>query len=112
MIHDRPDYRLDVLTYQDGEGWVGHCLQLDLAECAPTRDQALEAIVDVVRAHFEFAIANDNLDNLFHAAPKEIWKMFFESELMGERTIELHVSEEHPFDRPVVMREGALAAAH
>jgi len=68
------DLQLDVLLAPDAGGWLAHCLQLDLAEWGETLAAAQASLLDVVRAHIEAAIADDDLAHLFHPAPAEVWK--------------------------------------
>jgi predicted RNase H-like HicB family nuclease len=82
---------LDVLLGPDEGGWLAHCLQLDLAEWGETLQAAQANLLDVMRAHIASAVENDNLAYLFHPAPPEVWKRFFQAELIGEQTLALDV---------------------
>lgn len=86
-----PDFRLDVLLHPDEGGWLAHCLQLDLVEWGDTMETAQANLLDVVRAHVEAVVGNDNLEHLFHPAPPEVWKAFFHAELVGEKRIALEL---------------------
>jgi len=50
---------------------------LDIVATAPTIEQLKKDIVSLIRAQLEFAFDNDNLENLFHPAPKEVWQEFY-----------------------------------
>ena len=69
--------------------WAGHCLQLDLVECARTMEQAQANVLDVIRAHIEHALEHDNMEHLFHPAPAEYWQLFLRSRQIGSRTLRL-----------------------
>jgi len=85
----RPTFHLDVLLYRDEQQWVAHCLQLDLVEYGHTRKAAQAAILDVIRAHIEYAIEHDNMEYLFHPAPSDVWKLFLKSQRIGRKTMRL-----------------------
>jgi predicted RNase H-like HicB family nuclease len=67
---------LHVVFYCEDGDWYGHCLEFDLVESGDTIDEAKQNIIDVTRAHVEYAIKNDNMEYLFHGAPYEAWKRF------------------------------------
>jgi hypothetical protein len=58
--------------------WVAHCLELDLVTEADTREQACEDMADVITAHVRYALENDNMEYLYHPAPQEVWKTYFD----------------------------------
>lgn len=89
-----PNFQLDVLLYRQGGRCTAHCLQLDLVECGRTVQAALSDVLDVIRAHIEWAIEHDNMEHLFHPAPAEYWKMFLTARRIGARTFRLR-----PFGR-------------
>ncbi len=59
-------------------GFVAHCLELDLVATAETLDAVKADILDVLIAQVRHAFANDNLDYLYHPAPPEVWREFYE----------------------------------
>ena len=85
-----PHFLLNVLLYREDGMWTAHCLQLDLVECARTLEQAESNVLDVIRAHIEYALEHDNMEHLFHPAPAEYWQLFLRSTPIGNRTIRLH----------------------
>jgi hypothetical protein len=84
-----PNFLLNVLLYREEGLWAAHCLQLDLVECARTQEEAQANILDVIRAHIEYALENDNMAHLFQAAPPEYWQLFLRSKRIGSRTLQL-----------------------
>lgn len=66
-------FHFDILIEQQSEGFVAHCLQLDIVAVADDKEQALKDIVDLIQTQLTTAIENDNLDNIFHPAPAEVW---------------------------------------
>ncbi len=93
--HRPPDFQLDVLLYREDGQWAAHCLQLDLVECRRKVEAAESDILDVIRAHIEWALEHDNMEHLFHPAPPEYWKMFLTARRTGTRTLRLRPSG-HP----------------
>jgi len=57
--------------------FVAHCLELDIVATGETVDQARKDIVALICAQVDFAFSNDNLENLYRPAPKEVWEEFF-----------------------------------
>ncbi len=75
---------LDLLVYfQDGE-YVAHCLQMDIVATAASQDQVVEDMIDLVRAQIDFAIKNDNLENIFRPAPPEVWELLMRAHIGGD----------------------------
>lgn len=90
--HRPPDLQLDVLLYREDGQWTAHCLQLDLVECGRTVEDAESDILDLIRAHIEWALEHDNMEHLFHSAPPKYWKMFMTARRTGTRTLRLRPS--------------------
>ena len=67
-------FHLDVLVERKSPAlWVAHCLQLDLVAEAATSKAAFEELLNLVDAQIRTCVENDNLDNLYFPAPKEVW---------------------------------------
>ena len=67
----------NVLIKRDEGLFLAHCLELDIVTTAPTVDQVKADIYDLILAQVEYAFGNDNLDNLYHPAQREVWEEFF-----------------------------------
>lgn len=106
----QPEFRVDVLLYCDGDQWAAHCLQLDLVECAASREEAQEAILDVIRAHIEYALEHDNMEHLFHPAPADVWKLFLGAELIGSKAVRLESMDDTLPVPSVVVQEASVRA--
>ena len=78
---------LDAVVYKEEHYWLAHCLQLDLAEAGATPEKAIDALADVIRAHIEWVMEDDDMEHLFHAAPKELWQAWYEAAASGFREI-------------------------
>lgn len=109
MRATRPSLQFDALLYRDGSQWAAHCLQLDLVEVQGSAEAALADLLDVIRAHVEWAIEHDNMGYLFQPAPPEVWKMFLTARRTGTRTIRLRPSDglKAPLPRVTVQEAAA-----
>jgi len=67
--------RLNVLVERQAEGsYLAHCLELDLVAEGSSRSMACEELLDVIDVQIRTCLQNDNLENLFFPAPKEVWQ--------------------------------------
>lgn len=69
----RVPFHFDILVEQQSEGYVAHCLQMDIVAVADDKQQAYDDILDLIEAQLTTAIENDNLASIFHPAPAEVW---------------------------------------
>ncbi len=67
--------KLDVVFYREDNQFVAHCLQLDIVTSANTMEQARCDIEDLIKAHVEYTIENDNWDYFYHRAPDKYWAL-------------------------------------
>ena len=67
----------NIFIKKDEEVFIAHCLELDIVATASTLEQVKDDIISLIKAQVEFAFSNDNLDRLFHPAPKEVWKEYY-----------------------------------
>lgn len=68
------NFHLDVLVERKAAAeWEAHCLQLDLIAEGATAQIAFNHLLNVIDVQIRTCIDNDNLDNLFFPAPKEVW---------------------------------------
>jgi len=75
-MHSAPRLAFTVLVkFEDGI-WVAHCLELDIVATGNTPDQAASDIKDLIVAQVSCALSNNNMSNLYHPAPKEVWDEF------------------------------------
>jgi predicted RNase H-like HicB family nuclease len=85
---------LHIVFYCEDEDWYGHCLEFDLAESGDSVDDAKRNILDVIRAHVEYAVKNDNMEYLFKSAPMEYWKRFWTGKPMGVEHITIEDTDD------------------
>ena len=67
----------NILIREDEEIYIAHCLELDVVTSSPTLEIVEADIMSLITAQIEYAFENNNLDNLFHPAPPEVWKEYF-----------------------------------
>lgn len=77
-----------ILEKEDGE-WVAHCLELDIVATSANKRTVLVDMVRLIAAQVGYAFANDNLDNLYHPAPQEVWKRFYQCKKLEKKRVPL-----------------------
>ena len=68
---------LSSVTYPEGDWWIAHCLELDVAAEGPTPSEAIGNVIDLVGLHIATALEEGDIASIFRPAPSEIWKMFW-----------------------------------
>lgn len=106
-----PEFNLDVLLYREDGQWVAHCLQLDLVEAGATPEEAEETLAGVIQHHIQWALEDDDMEHLFHAAPAGVWKKFFTAEPQGFREIPLTIAADRMPAPPTVKVQRATVHA-
>jgi hypothetical protein len=69
-------FKFRILIKKQDNLWVAHCLELDLVAADPTKEVAEKNIISIIREQIRYCIVNDNMENLFRNAPKEVWDEF------------------------------------
>src|SRR3954467_15450680 len=67
---------LRVVFYREGEAWVAHCLEFDLAGDGETRSEALERLAAAIAIQAEASRDFGNVGNLFSPADGELFRRF------------------------------------
>ncbi|MDY7037350.1 MAG: hypothetical protein SV375_14440 [Thermodesulfobacteriota bacterium] len=67
----------NILAKKENKIWIAHCLELDIVSTAKTLNILKKEIVDLIIAQIDYAFSKDNLDNLYHPAPTEVWRKFY-----------------------------------
>jgi hypothetical protein len=70
----RVDLRAVVYPHQDG--WIAHCLELDLVAEGTSAAEALRDVMDLAAIQVDAAIDAGDLESIFRPAPPEVWAMF------------------------------------
>ncbi|MEW6263188.1 MAG: hypothetical protein AB1641_08935 [Thermodesulfobacteriota bacterium] len=68
----------NVLLKRESDLFVAHYLELDIVATAPTAQEAESDVIDLICAQVGYAFAHENLEHLYHPAPAEAWREFFE----------------------------------
>ena len=71
------NFSFKILIKQEPDAWVAHNLELNLVAVAETLEQVEADIIDIITAHVRYALENDNLGYMAHAAPPDVWNDFF-----------------------------------
>jgi len=74
---------LQVLIYPEGEFWIAHCLETDIASEGNTPKEALVNWIDITNLQIKTLLAEGDLNSLFSPAPAEIWRMYSTAEDRG-----------------------------
>ena len=78
----------NILVMKEGDLFVAHCLELDIVATGETLEQTQKDIVALICTQIDYAFSNDNLDNLYHPAPKQVWEAFY---ACREKTEKRHI---------------------
>ena len=76
---------VNILIKKEDGIFVAHCLELDIVATGETFIEANKDIVALICAQIDYAFGNDNLENLYHPAPKEVWSEFYKCRERTER---------------------------
>ena len=79
----------NILIKREGETYIAHCLELDIVATADSLDTLHSDIIDLIVAQVDYAFSNDNLENLYHPAPAEVWAEFYSCKEKKENRIKL-----------------------
>lgn len=75
----------NILIKEEEGMFVAHCLELDVVATGDTAGSAQKDLVALICTQVDYAFSNDNLENLYHPAPPEIWKLFFACKEASEK---------------------------
>ena len=78
-----------ILVKEEGGMCVAHCLELDIVATDNTVGKVKKEMEDLILTQVDYAFSNGNLENLYHPAPAEVWKEFFECKNQIEERIKL-----------------------
>lgn len=74
----------NILVKEEDNTFIAHCLELDIVATADNVNQVKEDMISLIIAQIDYAFSNDNLENLFHPAPSDVWSEFFSCKKMIE----------------------------
>jgi predicted RNase H-like HicB family nuclease len=79
---------LRVVFYKEGDSWIAHCLEFDLAGDGATRDEALGRLAEAIALQAAHAIEHDNPSNLFSPADGKYFEMYAAGHDLGAGSVE------------------------
>ncbi len=99
---------VNVLVKKEGGTWIGHCLELDIVATADNLAQLKSDMNDLIVAQVDYAFSNNNLDHLYHPAPPEVWKEFFNCKNQTEKRLKVTPTRKSTFVPPVITTKTCL----
>jgi len=88
-MNTAPDLAFNILVKFEDSEWIAHCLELDIVASAMNPEAAVDDLRDLILAQVSTAIANNNLDFLYHPAPLEVWHEYARAESLTNRNKDL-----------------------
>ncbi|SPD72461.1 conserved hypothetical protein [uncultured Desulfobacterium sp.] len=82
----------NILAKKKGGEWIAHCLELDIVATAESLPKLEKDMFDLITTQVDYAFTNNNLSNLYHPAPPEVWKEFYACKNHEEKEIEIKQS--------------------
>ena len=79
----------NILAKKEGKTWIAHCLELDIVATNTTLSALKKEIFDLIITQIDYAFSNNNLDNLYHPAPPEVWAEFYTCKESKEKKIKM-----------------------
>ena len=76
QTEEKWSFVFSILLRKEEDLWIAHCLELDLVAAAPNREEAESDILSIIDEQVRYCITNNNMENLFRDAPKEVWDEF------------------------------------
>ena len=74
----------NIFVKKEDDEFIAHCMELDIVATGAAYDATIKDIVELVAAQISYAFSNDNLLNLYHPAPREVWEEFYTCKPVGE----------------------------
>lgn len=103
-------FNTNILIKKEEDLFVAHCLELDIVAVADSPNQARRECVALICAQIEYAFAHDNLENLYHPAPHDVWAEFYACKVQDELRYKLETRLEESNDSPAIIMPPWLIA--
>ncbi len=71
---------IEVDTY----GFTAHCLEMGLTARDNTYEKCLEKINKITETHFEFALKNNRLADVYMPSSNDVWSRFLKNRTFGQ----------------------------
>lgn len=79
----------NILARKENDLWVAHCLELDIVATSNSLADLKKEMEDLIITQVDYAFSNNNLDNLYHPAPPEVWSLFYACKESIEKKIKM-----------------------
>lgn len=89
-------FNFRILIKKQEDLWVAHCLELDLVTESPSKEEVERDIVAIIKRQVSYCIANNNMENLFRSAPKEVWDEFKTCKVKEKPLIREFIARKRP----------------
>ena len=88
-----------ILFYHEDDCIVAHCLELDIVAAGDSLEEVKKDIIALICAQIDYAFSQDNVVNLYHPAPPDVWQRFFLCKTQLQERHEIHSMLESPQKR-------------
>lgn len=100
----------NILVKKEDKMWIAHCLELDIVTTSKTLPTLKKEIIDLIITQIDYAFSNDNLENLYHPAPPEVWAEFYTCKESIEKKIKMKsVFKDNSFVPPWIIANTCFA---
>ena len=76
-VYEENGIIFNILIKDEENLFLAHCLELDIVATGETVERAKKEMIALICAQVDYAFSNDNLENLYKPAPKDVWEEFF-----------------------------------
>jgi len=105
VMGQKAEIRLDILIKRVDDYYQAHCLQFDIVATSDSLGEVRKDIIDLCRAHIEYAYEYDNLEHLFSPAPKEVWAEYLAMSRKEDCDVETRPFDDSPHVKPFSAQE-------
>ncbi len=83
--------KLTCLIKKEGEQYSSLCLELDVASCGKTREEAFEGLKAAVEAYVSYLVQEGREDEIYRPVPQEAVREFLLGEVEERKLITIYV---------------------
>ncbi|MCL6642756.1 MAG: hypothetical protein K6T71_05485 [Candidatus Bipolaricaulota bacterium] len=83
--------KLTCLVKKEGEQYSSLCLELDVASCGKTREEAFEGLKAAVETYVSYLVQEGREDEIYRAVPQEAVREFLLGEVEERKLITIYV---------------------
>jgi hypothetical protein len=74
------EWSVHIVLYREGDFFIAHCLEFDLAAQGTDAREAFGNLLDAIDLQARYSLEIGDLGNLFNPAPAEYWRLFAQAE--------------------------------